>query len=65
MSAHPHDRGRFMRVWGWPLFLALSTGSGLVSGLVSDGWGDVWSWVGLGLPTAVIAWFGWRPRADQ
>jgi len=46
----------FWRLWGWPLALAVLTASGLLSALVSDGWGDVWSWVGLGVPVAVMAW---------
>ncbi len=50
----------FLRLWGWPLLLGLLSASGLVSALVSDGWGDAWSWFGLGLPVAVMAWYGWR-----
>ncbi|WP_144006765.1 hypothetical protein [Pelomonas sp. KK5] len=49
-----------LRTWAWPLLLALSTASGLISALVSDGWGDAWSWLALGLPLAVMAWFGLR-----
>ena len=50
----------FWRLWGWPLLLGLLTATGLLSALVSDAWGDAWSWVGLGVPVAVIAWFAWR-----
>lgn len=50
----------FRRLWGWPLLLGLLTASGLFTALVSDHWGDVWSWVGLGIPVAVMAWFSWR-----
>lgn len=46
--------------WTWPVLIGLLTLSGLVSALVSDGWGDVWSWFALGLPCAVAAWFGLR-----
>lgn len=49
-----------VRLWAWPVFLALLTASGLFSALVSDGWGDRWSWVALGSPLAVIAWFTLR-----
>ena len=53
----------FLRVWAWPLVLAALTTSGLLSALVSDGWGDAWAWVGLGVPVAVCAWFSvLRPR---
>ena len=52
------------KLWGWPIALALLTASGLVTALVSDGAGDAWSWVGLGVPVAVMAWHAWRrPRA--
>ena len=52
----------FFKLWGWPIVLGLLTATGLGTGLVSEGWGDVWSWVGLGVPTATVAWFCWRPR---
>ncbi len=48
------------RLWGWPVALGLLTASGLLSALFSDAWGDVWSWIGLGVPVAVMAWFAWR-----
>lgn len=50
----------FWRMWGWPLVLGLLTASGLATALVSDNWGDWWSWLGLGVPVAVMAWFGLR-----
>ena len=46
---------RFRRIWAWPVALGVLTASGLASALVSDHWGDVWSWVGLGVPVAVMA----------
>ena len=49
------------RLWGAPVVLGLLTASGLLSALVSDGWGDAWSWVGLGVPVAVMAWYA-APR---
>jgi len=49
------------RLWSWPIALGVLSTSGLLSALVSDAWGDVWSWIGLGVPVAVIAWFAWRP----
>jgi hypothetical protein len=50
----------FWRLWGWPIALGLLTTTGLLSALVSDAWGDAWSWAGLGVPVAVMAWFAWR-----
>ncbi|WP_238139715.1 hypothetical protein [Roseateles aquatilis] len=50
------------RLWTWPLALGVLSASGLLSALVSDDWGDVWSWVALGVPVLLIAWHSWRPR---
>jgi hypothetical protein len=49
------------RLWGWPIVMGLLSTSGLLSALVSDHWGDYWSWLALGVPVAVMAWYGWRP----
>lgn len=57
MSAH------FRRVWTWPLVIAAFSTSGLLSALVSDGWGDVWAWLSLGLPLAVIGRHSFGRRA--
>lgn len=43
----------FRRVWAWPVALGVLTTTGLLSALVSDGWGDGWSWLALGLPLMV------------
>lgn len=67
-GSHAHHRNRFhpaLTLWGWPVALGLLSASGLVSALVSDGWGDVWAWVALGLPVAVMAWFGLRRAASS
>ena len=53
------------RMWTAPVVLSLLTASGLVSALVSDDWGDVWSWFGLGVPMAVIAWCALVPRSRR
>ncbi|WKB53362.1 hypothetical protein [Eleftheria terrae] len=53
-----------LRIWGWPVTLGVLTTTGLLSALVSDTWGDAWSWFALGVPVAVMAWYGLRrPRA--
>lgn len=49
-----------MRIWGWPLAIALLSAVGLVAGLVADGAGDVLSWAGLGVPVVVALRFGLR-----
>ena len=61
----------FWALWGWPIALAALTATGLVSALVSETWGDWWSWLALGLPTLVMAWHAWprkhtrSPRDDS
>ena len=52
----------FRQLWGWPVAVGLLSATVLLSALFSDGWGDAWSWVGLGVPVAVMAWFAWRRR---
>ena len=54
-----------VRLWGWPVALGLLIASGLTTALVSEGWGDVWSWLALGLPIVVMAWFGLRRPANS
>lgn len=56
----PPSPSSFRRLWAWPLALGLLSSSGLLSALVSDGWGDAWSWLALGVPVAAMAWFGLR-----
>jgi hypothetical protein len=53
---------RHLAVWRWPVVLALLTALGLVSALLGDGAWDAASWIALGIPTSVCAWFGWRGR---
>jgi len=55
----------FLRLWAWPLLMALLSASGLISALVSDALGDAWSWFGLGLPVLVMAYFGLRRSASN
>ena len=47
-------------MWAWPIGLGVLTASGLVSGLVSDHLGDVWAWVGLGVPVVVMCYYGFK-----
>ncbi|HYE40493.1 MAG TPA: hypothetical protein VEB23_11200 [Ramlibacter sp.] len=49
------------RMWTAPAVLGVLTATGLVTALVSDDWGDVWSWIGLGIPTAVMTWYAFFP----
>jgi hypothetical protein len=47
-------------VFRWPLAIGLLTVVGLISGLVSDGWGDAIASLGLFVPVAVAVWFARR-----
>lgn len=49
-----------LKLWGWPVAMALLSASGLLSALVSDDWGDAWSWISLGVPVLVMTWHALR-----
>lgn len=51
----------FWALWGAPIVMGVLTTTGLLTALVSDTWGDWWSWVALGVPVAVMGWYSW-PR---
>ena len=56
----------FWHLWRWPIVMGVLSATGLLTALVSDGgWGDWWSWVGLGVPVVVMAWFAWVPGKRQ
>ncbi|MCQ4325094.1 hypothetical protein CXK94_02065 [Stutzerimonas stutzeri] len=42
-----------MRIWAWPIIVALLSVLGLVAGLVSEGLGDWLSWASLGVPVVI------------
>ncbi len=54
----------FWALWGWPIVMGVLTTTGLITALVSDTWGDWWSWLALGVPVAVMGWYSW-PRAPE
>ena len=35
---------RFWPLWGWPIVMGVLSTTGLLTALVSDTWGDWWSW---------------------
>lgn len=62
------------QIFRWPLLIGVLTTTGLISGLVSDGWGDALAALGLFVPAALVAWFSLRrqpspqrtpPRAEN
>ena len=48
------------QIFRWPLLIGALTAIGLVSGLVSDGWGDAFAALGLFIPAATALWLGTR-----
>jgi hypothetical protein len=48
--------GALMRVFAWPLVLAVLSALGLLFALLGDGAWDVASWLLLAVPIAAIAW---------
>lgn len=42
-----------MRIWRWPVLIAVVCALGLTAGLVSDGAGDWLSWLALSVPVAI------------
>jgi hypothetical protein len=55
-----------MNLWAifrWPLAIAVLSLTGLITGLVSDTWGDALAAIGLGIPTLISLWALFaRPR---
>lgn len=51
---------RLVRLWGWPLLLALLTMTGLIMALVGDGWWDTLSTLALALPVLIGGWHAVR-----
>jgi len=49
-----------LRLWGWPVALAVLSAVGLLSALLGDGAWDALSWAALGLPTGVAGWHALR-----
>ena len=54
---------RFWALWGWPIVMGVLTTTGLLTALVSDTWGDWWSWAALGVPVAVMGSYSWPRRS--
>lgn len=54
-------RGDLRRVFGKPLLVALVSALGLTSALLGDGLWDALSWLALGVPLALVAYYWSRP----
>ena len=57
MSAAKPKRGRFRRLWGAPIVLALLSLAGLIAALIGDGLYDAASYLSLAVPLVVIWWY--------
>lgn len=57
----PAGDGSFRRVFGAPLVLAMLSLVGLVAALLGDDIWDVVSWIALGIPVLLVAWYSWKP----
>ncbi|HET6223908.1 MAG TPA: hypothetical protein VFE11_17155 [Dongiaceae bacterium] len=66
MKPHAPARQRrsVRRVFAIPLLLAVLSAIGLLSALLGDNFWDALSWLGLGVPVAVILWFVARPERE-
>ena len=49
--------GNGWRVYGGPLLLGLLSVAGLLTALMSEGAGRYFSWIAVGAPVFVTAWF--------
>ncbi|RAI46000.1 hypothetical protein [Rhodoplanes roseus] len=59
-------RDSVARIWAWPIALAGLSTAGLLAALIGDGLLDLVSWLTLGVPVAVTAWFvARRQRATE
>jgi hypothetical protein len=63
MSARKTNRNP-NQLWTWPIFLGATSAVGLISALLGDGWADVLSWFGLGLPVVVACVFVLRAKGS-
>lgn len=53
-----------MRIWLWPVLIAILSAVGLIAGLVSEGAGDWLNWLALSVPV-LISLHGFRRRRPQ
>lgn len=56
---------RFMRLWGWPIAIGLSTLFGLTAGLIGDDGWDLLAATALALPVLAAGWLGLARRTQR
>jgi hypothetical protein len=52
-----------VRVWHAPIALGVVTAIGLTAALLSESIGDVFAWIALALPIAIVLWYA--PRRTE
>ena len=57
VARKPQAGGKGWRVYGGPLLLGVLSVAGLLTALLSEGAGRYFSWVSIGAPVALAAWF--------
>jgi hypothetical protein len=62
LNAPARTRSGFRRVFAIPLLLAILSAIGLLAALIGDDVWDALSWLGLGVPVAVILRYVARPE---
>jgi hypothetical protein len=62
MNTRRTASGQLWRTFAAPLVIALASAIGLVAALVGDGFADLLSWIGLGVPVAAVIWAMLRRR---
>ena len=53
----PRSSGNWRTVYGGPLLLGVLSTAGLLTALLSEGAGRYFSWIAVGAPVALTAWF--------
>ncbi|MEH2517125.1 hypothetical protein V1279_002698 [Bradyrhizobium sp. AZCC 1610] len=53
----PRSSGNWWTVYGGPLLLGVLSIAGLLTALLSEGAGRYFSWLAVGAPVAIAAWF--------
>lgn len=58
----PRSSGNWRAVYGGPILLGVLSIAGLLTALLSEGAGRYFSWIAVGAPVVITAWFFARRR---
>ena len=61
-TAQSRPGGNWRAVYGAPLLIGVLSVAGLLTALLSEGPGRYFSWIAVGAPVAVTAWFFTRRK---